>query len=262
MKPRLKFLVFLLLFLITSCAGAPRRPYDAVSELGRKDTYRLIDIVKEKNEAVTAYKAIGEIGLYGGRVSLETRAAWIAAPDGRFRVGVLGLTGQPFARMICKLDKCFFHFRDGDCLRRETAGNTSLEPLCGIEIKAGDIVLLLSGGVGLAAYDSAEAYETSFGAKILVLKNGLLGTVQTVRFSRDLKHILGTEVFGWQGLIYRAEISDYKPVASGSMPFHLDVSDAGGNRVKVSAERCWTDIKLEKQAFSPELPEGSGCGGN
>ncbi|MCF8025341.1 MAG: hypothetical protein K9J79_00175 [Desulfobacteraceae bacterium] len=258
MKPR-RYLAVALLLVITACAGAPKRPPGAVSELERKEASRLIETLKEKNKAVAPYKAIGQLGIYSTRVSLEGRTAWVAAPDGRFRVGVLGLTGQPFVRMICTRDKCFFHFRDGDCLRRETAGSTSLEPLCGIEIKARDMVLLLGGGVRLAGYDSAKAYETVSGRKVLLLKKSLSGTVQTVEFSKDLAHILETKVFGWKGLVYRAEIRHHQRAGSRIMPFDLDISDANGNRIRVSVERCWTDIEPGKQTFSPELPEGAGC---
>lgn len=259
MRARWCFLAALL-FLLTACAGVSRQPPGAVSELGRDDASRLVKAAEEKNAIIKPYKGIGQISIHGKRGSLDGRAAWIAAPDGRFRVEALAVTGQPFARMICTKDECFFIFRDGDCLRRQSAGDTSLDLLSGIKLNARDMALLLAGGVVLADYSSAGAYATDSGQKVLVLKKRLIGTVQTIRFSDDLEHILEVSVFGWRGLLYRAEIKRLERAGSRMMPFELNISDKSGNRISVSVERCWTDIEPKKQAFSPELPEGTGCG--
>lgn len=249
-----------LLIAVTACAGTRGRPSGAISELSSEDASRLINIAEKKTDKFTPYKGIGEIRIYGKQGFMESRAAWMGAPDGRLRVEALGVTGRPFARMICTRDKCFFLFQEGDCLRRETAGNTDLSPLSGIAIKARDMVLLLGGGVGLADYDSAEAYLTDSGGKVLVLKKRFLGTVQTVRFSRDLGHVRETAVFGLRGRVYRAKITRREQIGSRMMPFELDISDDNGNRINVSVERCWIDINPGQKAFSPELPEGAGCG--
>ncbi|MFP4454159.1 MAG: hypothetical protein ACLFPI_12435 [Desulfobacterales bacterium] len=249
-----------LLFLLTACATAPGRPPGAVSELGRDDASRLVRIVEEKNDKIKPYKAIGQISIDGKQGSLDGRAAWIAVPDGRFRVEALAVTGQPFARMICTKDECFFIYRDGDCLRTQSAGDNSLDLLSGIKLNARDMALLLGGGAALTDHSSAGAYATDSGQKVLVFKKRLIGTVQTIRFSEDLEHILEVRVFGWRGLLYRAEIKRLERVGSRMMPFELDISDKSGNRISVSVDRCWTDIEPEKRAFFPDLPEGAGCG--
>ncbi len=249
-----------LLLVFTACAGVPKRPPDAVSELDRDEAARLVRAVKEKNNSIAPYKGIGQIAIHGKRGSMDGRAAWIAAPDGRFRVEALAVTGQPFARMICTKDECFFIYRDGDCLRKQSAGDAGFEPLSGVELNAGDMVMLMGGGAALADHDNAGAYAAGSGQKVLVLKRRLMGTVQTVRFSEDLEHILEVRVFGWRGLKYRAEIMRLDRAGSRMIPFELNVSDAGGNSISVSVERCWFDIEPKEAAFSHELPEGTGCG--
>ncbi|MFP4193811.1 MAG: hypothetical protein ACOCQI_03425 [Desulfosalsimonas sp.] len=259
MRPGWWFFIVLLV-LLTACAGGPRRPTGAVSKLGEGEASRLIETVKEKNDSITPYKGLGRIGIYGKRGSIEGRAAWVAAPDGRFRIEALAVTGQPFARMICTTDECFFIFRDGGCLRRQGAGDTSLEPLSGIRLKARDMVRIMGGGAPLADYDSAGAYDMPEGGKVLVLKKRFSGTVQTIRFSEDLEHIRETRIFGWRGPLYRAKIGRLGKSNSRMVPFELDISDESGNRINASVERCWFDIEPKENAFSPELPEGAGCG--
>ncbi|MCF8110105.1 MAG: hypothetical protein K9J85_01310 [Desulfobacteraceae bacterium] len=256
----LRWFFIVLLVILTACAGAPRRPPGAVSELGKAEAARLVKIVEEKNDLITPYKGIGRIAVHGERGFLDSRAAWIAAPDGRFRVEALAVTGQPFARMICTRKECFFIFRDGDCLRRQGAGDTSLAPLSGIKLKARDMVRIMGGGAPLANYDSAGAYDTAEGGKVLVLKKRFSGTVQTIRFSEDLECIRETRVFGWRGLLYRAEIRRPDLAGSRMVPFDIDISDESGKRIKISVDRCWTDIEPKKKAFSPDLPEAAGCG--
>ncbi len=252
--------IAVLLFLaLAACAGSPDRPPGAVSELKEADASRLKQIAEEKNDSITPYKGIGEILIDGPNGFMEGRAAWIAAPDGRFRVEALAVTGQPFARMICSRSECFFIFTEQDCLRRETAGHTGLAPLSGIGLKAREMVLLMGGGVSLRDHDSAEAYAAKSGGQVLVLKKSFLGTVQTVRFSEDLENIVATEVFGWRGPVYRAEISRRERAGPDMMPFGLDITDESGNRITVSVQRCWTDIEPGPDAFSAQLPEGAGC---
>lgn len=249
-----------LLIVLTACAGVPRRPSDTVSELSREHADQLVKAAEEKNDSVAPYKGIGQIAIHGKRGSLDGRAAWIAAPDGRFRVEALAVTGQPFARMICTKDQCFFIYRDGDCLRRQSARNAGLEPLSGVDMNARDMVLLMGGGVALADHHTAEAYATGSGQKVLVLKRRLIGTVQSVRFSEDLEHVLEVKAFGWRGLRYQAEIRRLDRSGSRMIPFELNISDESGNSISVSVERCWFDIEPKEAAFSPELPEGAGCG--
>ncbi|MFP4158257.1 MAG: hypothetical protein ACLFQ9_00770 [Desulfobacterales bacterium] len=252
--------IFVLLFLaFSACAGSPDRPPGAVSELEEADASRLKQIAEEKNESITPYKGIGEIFIDGPNGVVEGRAAWIAAADGRFRVEALNVTGQPLARMICSRTECFFIFTEEDCLRRETAGHTGLGPLSGIGLKAREMVLLMGGGVGLRDHDSKEAYATASGGQVLVLKKGFLGTVQTVRFSEDLENIVSTEVFGWRGPVYRAEVTRQERAGRDMMPFGLDITDETGNRITVSVQRCWTDIEPGPDAFATQLPDGAGC---
>lgn len=254
-------LVFLALAL-TACAGTPARPPGAVLELGSNDASRLKQIAEEKNDSLKPYKGTGEIFIHGPKGFMEGRAAWIAAPDGRFRVEALAVTGQPFARMICSRSECFFIFTEDDCLRRESAGHTGLGPLSGIGLEARDMVFLMGGGVRLKDHDSSEAYTTESGGQVLVLKKRFMGTVQTVHFSDDLESIVETEVFGWRGPVYRAEVTRGKQAGSRVMPSAVDVSDESGNRINVSVQRCWTGIEPGPDAFSAELPEGAGCDGH
>ncbi|MFW6052360.1 MAG: hypothetical protein ACOC8I_00490 [Desulfosalsimonas sp.] len=255
-----RWVFIVLLVILTACAGAPRRPPGAVSELDKDEAARLLKVVEEKNDSITPYKGIGRIAVYGKRGSLDGRAAWVAAPDGRFRVEALAVTGQPFARMICTRQECFFIFRDGGYLRRQGAGDTSLEPLSGIRLKARHMVRIMGGGAPLADYDSAGAYDMPEGGKVLILKKRFSGTVQTIRFSEDLEHIRETRIFGWRGPLYRAEIRRPERTDSCTVPFEIDISDENGNRIKISVDRCWTGIEPKKEAFSPELPEAAGCG--
>ncbi|MFW6334444.1 MAG: hypothetical protein ACOC0W_04160 [Desulfosalsimonas sp.] len=260
---RLRWLVVAgLVIAAAGCAGAPRQPYGPVSGLEREEARDLKDRAEAKNDSITPYKAIGRIEIQGERGVLDGRAAWIAAPDGRLRVEALAVTGQPFARMICPAEQCFFIFRDGNCLRRETAGDTDLAPLTGIKIGAREMVHIMAGGALLADHDHAEAYSHSSGGKILVLKKRFRGTVQMLYFSEDLESIRKTEVYGWKGLLYKAEISGEKQTGSGAMPSELVVSDDSGNSLSISVQRFWTGIEPGRGAFSPELPDGAGCGPN
>ncbi|MBS3809562.1 MAG: hypothetical protein KGY38_05360 [Desulfobacterales bacterium] len=257
---KLRGLIIIAVLFIAACAGPPKRPPDVYSEITARDASRLVEILKAKNAAVSPCKGIGQIGIYGSKGSREVRAAWIATPDGRLRVEALGLTGQPFAKMICSHSRCYFLFRgDDNCLRMESTGDTSLELLVGIELEAGDVALLLAGGVPIKSHDSVAAYETASGEKLLVLKRRFSGTVQTVRFSADRERVREMTVFGWAGELYRAEIIGYMNVQGRDIPSELRISDFGENRMRVSAKRCRTGIKPPEGVFTPNLPEEARC---
>ncbi|MFP3980056.1 MAG: hypothetical protein ACLFUY_01575 [Desulfobacterales bacterium] len=249
----------LCLVLLAACAG--RQLPGVTSQLSAPDSARMLRTVKAKNAELAPYKGIGRIGIQNSGNSWGVGAAWVAAPDGRLRVAALSLTGQAFARMICDPRKCYFIFRSADegCLRRETPGDRSLEPLVGINLAAGDLVRLLGGGAPLVDYDSAEAYDMDSGEKLVVLKKRFFGTVETIRFSPDMAHVREVTVYGWRGADYRAKITHRQQVNGQSMPFALQISDESGSRMRVSVERCWINIKPSAEAFSTDLPEGARC---
>lgn len=252
---------FLSAVLLAACAGTGGRPPGVTLQLAASDSARMVRAVEAKNADIPAYKGIGQIGIQNSDNSWGVRAAWIAAPDGRLRVAALSLTGQAFARMICDLRKCYFIFRSENegCLRRETPGDRSLKPLVGMEMAAGDLANLLGGGAPLVDYDSAAAYDTDAGEKLLVLKKRFFGTVETIRFSPDMAHVREVTIYGWRGPDYRAKITRRQQVDGQSMPFGLEISDESGSRMRVSVERCWTDINPSAEAFSADLPEGARC---
>lgn len=252
MKARL--IALFLILLTAACASVEKPPPSAVSRMEAGKAESLLARIQEANKTMSPYKAIGRIGVDDDSGSWSVRAAWLGAPGGRFRVEAMGLSGQPFVKVICGPDLCSFHFPEGGEVRRRDTGRRSLGRLAGVDIDVDDLALLLGGGVPIADHDSVAAYQTLGGGSMLVLKKRFSGTVQRIRFSTDPVSVREVEMFAWQGTAYRAEISEVRSVDGRNMPFELQISDPEGNRLSVSVERCWADAAVPARAFSPELP--------
>lgn len=255
-----RWLMLLALLPLAACAGVVRPPPDAASRAEPGAAAGLVDHIRRINAGLVPYKGIGRIDFFSPNDSWSVRAAWLAAPDGRLRVEALGLTGQPFARMICLPDHCVFIFRQGDCLQKHSSGRTSLEPLAGIDVDAGALVRILGGGIPLADHDSAEAYVTNSGQRLLVLKKRFRGTVETIRFATRPLRVREIAVHGWRETAYRARILSVRRVDARPMPAEVSVADGQGRAMRIAVQRCWVDIEPPPAAFSAELPGGGGCG--
>ncbi|MFW6283971.1 MAG: hypothetical protein ACOC1H_01105 [Desulfosalsimonas sp.] len=252
MKARL--IALFLILLTAACASVEKPPPSAVSQMEAEKAQSLLGRIQEANEEMTPYKAIGRIGVDDDSGSWSVRAAWLAAPGGRFRVEAMGFAGQPFVKIICGPDLCSFHFQEDGEVRRRDTGRRSLGMLAGVDIDVDDLALLLGGGVPIADHDMAAAYQTLRGDAMLVLKKRFSGTVQRIRFSTDPIRVREVEMFTWQGSAYLAEILAVRSEDGRNMPSQLQISDAEGHRLLVNVERSWADAAVPARAFSPELP--------
>lgn len=244
------------LLLTLSCAGL-QVPDDARVGQARA---RLAELEK-KNADMPAFKGIGKLRIRRDRQAWSVRMAWVGAAGGRLRVEALGLTGQPFAKLVCNAPDCHFLFQDDSGeYRKEKSDAKSLKPLTGIAVDVDALVQILGGGVPIADHDTVWLETgTDGGGGVLVLQDRWRGVVQKIRLAADGSAIRSMERFGFTGLRYRVVIRRPEMTDGRLMPHALRIEDGDGNMMAISVERCWVDIALPAGVFAPELPENPGA---
>lgn len=248
----------LLVFLVTGCAGLVKPD---IAEKTGPAAEAAVARIKDRNAGVPTYKGIGEIRVSTPDDAWSVRGAWSAAPDGRFRVEPLGLTGQPLAKMICDYEACHFQFIEDGCLKVVKSGAKSIDPLTGVAIDINDLILLLGGGIPIRshAYAWIEPSPEEDSESVLVLAGRLGSPVEKIFFSQGTTDIDRLEVYGWKGLIFRAHIGSAMVVDGHRMPGELRIENEDPAGLSIKVERSWAGMPVSDELFSTDLPENNRC---
>jgi hypothetical protein len=206
--------------------------------------------VQEKNEKAGSFKGIGRVRLWDGATVSTTRAAWAGTLAPQLRIEFLGLPGQPVARFLFNGQVSVFYSL-ADQQRFEKRGHDpDLSRVTGVDVTAGEVILLLSGGIPVYDHDdvSIESVDGSR-RQVLILRKRFFGIVEKIYFNGPV--IEKVSVFQGKTNIYQAEIRDIRPVDGHLMPFAIHINNPAGQGFSFHADRLWAGIALRPDMFEP-----------
>lgn len=241
----------LLLFFMPACANHVRK--DAVFESpdGVPEAASLLATFNQRNKSLHSVKGIGKIKIWGEKGAQVSRLAWLGTTDGRIRVEVLGLSGQPVAKFIYD-GECFFFLSQID---QQYYQNTCLDPdldrLTGIPIKVSEMVHFLSGGVPIYDHDIASLQHLGTGeGYVLILKKRWLWVVEKIYLDESLSVVNKVEAYNWRGMLYRAVLTQTRNINNHAIPFKIVISTDSEEGFSIATDRCWADITVLPSMFS------------
>jgi outer membrane lipoprotein-sorting protein len=212
----------------------------------------LMSGIKAGNLAVGAVKGIGRISLEDAGAVQSTRAAWVAAPDGRIRMEMLGPTGHSVAKFIFDGNTYAYVSHLDQQVHTYSRSNLNLGPLMGVAVPADDMVFYLVGGIPLREYDHMDLVtDDATGHPVLVLTKRWRGTVQKIYPDMERQTVNRVEVFNrWGQLAYRADLGRFRQVNERQIPFSIQLTDEDGNGLRIDSDNYWTDVSLAPEMFS------------
>jgi len=246
----------LLLFFMSACANHVRRDIDFESPDGASNAASLLATINQRNKSLRSVKGIGKIKLWGEKGSQVSRLAWLGSSDGRLRVEVLGLSGQPVAKFIYDGKRFFFLSHIDQQFYQKTCLDPDLNLLTGIDIKVSEIVLFLSGGVPIYDHDTVSLQH--LGADegyVLILKKRWLWVVEKIFLDESLSVVNKVEAYDWSGMLYRAVLEKTRNVNEHAIPFNIVISTDSEEGFSIAANRCWADIKILPSMFFIDPPQ-------
>ena len=246
------FFVFLFLFFFMSaCANHVRRDIGFESPDGASNAASLLATINQRNKSLRSVKGIGKIKLWGEKGSQVTRLAWLGSSDGRLRVEVLGLSGQPVVKFIYDGKRFFFLSHIDQQFYQKTCLDPDLNPLTGIDIKVSEIVLFLSGGIPIHDHDTVLLQHLGAGeGYVLIFKKKWLWVVEKIYLDESLSVVNKVEAYNWRGMLYRAVLAQTRNINNHAIPFNIVISTDSKEGFSIAADRCWTDITVLPEMFS------------
>jgi outer membrane biogenesis lipoprotein LolB len=217
---------------------------------------RTVEILQGKNRDIKTFKGTGRINYSAGNsASFSSDIAWVAGYDNKLLVVLRGLLGEPLARIASDGNWLYYYSHADNRYYRKHSANPSLESFISIPLKSKDIILLLSGRVPFAEFDSAIMADNESESPVIVLKKRWVGIVEKIYLDESRKDAVKIEMFDSTGEIsYRASFDGETMVDKYRFPSRLVVSNEKGDHFAIELERCWADIPVSPSVFTLSPP--------
>lgn len=242
--------LLVIIFFVSACSIIPKGDGGFDYSEDFSDAAPLLAILKQRNEKIRSFKGIGKIKLWNFEGSQISRLAWLGSIDGRLRVEILGISGQPIAKLIVDGEKYFLLSPIDQQLYQETCADPDLKNLTGISIKASEIIKFLGGGLPLYTHDTLSLNHIDSGnGYVLTLKKRWRWVVEKIYFDESLSSVKKVELYNWRGLQYRAILEKPRNVNGHFIPFKLTIANDSSDGFSIDIDRCWTDIVVLPEMF-------------
>jgi len=246
-------LLFIFSFFITSCQSVIKKEPCIDLPGSASDAAEFISSLALQRDPDKIIKGIGKITLWDSGGMMTSRAAWAGAADGRLRIEMLGLPGQPVAKLIYDGHDYIFISPLEQRTYRKSGADADLELLTGIPVPSADIVKLLSGEIPVSEHDVVVFQTGETGElhckHVLVLKKNWRGVVEKLFLNNTHDRVVKIEMFRWGRIVFRAELGDIQTVEGREVPYRLLFSDGNRKGFSIDVEKCWPDIDITPEMF-------------
>lgn len=151
------------------CGKKPYRYVDRFKAPQDDKAEAVLHILMAKNEPIKGVKGIGNVHWQIKDSQQTLRAAWVAQMPNRFRLALLGITGQPLVSLAGNGIWNYVRLHAEDRFIKRRSSKHDLEHFVAIELSTEDLVHLLcgrppvkSGGTGWLEKDSAGDRQKLF----------------------------------------------------------------------------------------------------
>ncbi|MFO7666255.1 MAG: DUF4292 domain-containing protein [Desulfobacterales bacterium] len=256
-------LIVCAVFFLPACAGIlEKTPRNISGDLQMRDSLdpairHTIEILHSKNKYIKTFKGTGRVNYsLKDRESVSSNIAWVAGDDNKLLIILRGLLGEPLARIATDGEWLYLFSHVDNSYYKKRSANAGMESFISIPVKSKDIILLLSGRIPVAEFDSAVIVEHDTGTAVIILKKRWLGIVEKIYLDESRQDALKVELFDLMGeIVYRASFEGENNVNEYRFPSRLLVSNDKGDYFTIDVEKCWTDIPVSPSIFVLNPPE-------
>lgn len=253
---RFSLIVCAVLFL-PACAGILEKiPRIISGDIQARDSVEpavrnILDVLQDKNRDIKTFKGTGRVNYsLKNRDTVSSNIAWVAGDENKILIVLRGLLGEPLARIATDGEWLYFFSHMDNSYYKKRSANGSMESFISIPLKTKDIILLLSGRIPVAEFDSAVIVDHDTEPAVIVLKKRWLGVVEKIYMDESMKDAVKVELFDSMGeIIYRASFEGENNVNEYSFPSRLFFSNDKGDYFTIDLERCWADIPVSSSIF-------------
>lgn len=239
-----RLIAALMAFVLWGCAMVGKPPSPPVSE----EALSLIETLRQTNHGMSSFKGVGKFRFWDRTQSLSARAAWVGADEDRFRVEILGISGQPDRAMAGDGQWLYLLSKTEKRLFKQRSSDTDLGRLISIAIKPRDLVSLLAGRTPIPEYGFAELLSDPAHGLVLVLEKNR-HVVEKVFFSGDMPNVSRIERFDRNGeLLFEALFEVMQDIDGYRVPKRLSIIGPGAG-LELTVERYWTFAKVSSETF-------------
>jgi hypothetical protein len=258
-KALMVFLLLIQALCVASCGSIAKRPIHPLFDLNsyeisseeRDEINRLIGFLNQKNVALTTYKGIGNIKLWGNKRVISSRAAWTGDTPMKLRLEMLGIHGGPIASVAINGPHFYYYSHVDKQYYARPLTEEGLKPFLSFSLPVDVVTYLLMGRIPVYDYRFAKITANPAGEGFvltLVAKDG--EKAEKIFLNRKKNSITMIEYYDKKGsLEVRAALSNQRRVASFEIPFTIAISDAKGNGLELDIDRYWTDVSVDASVF-------------
>ena len=243
-------ILFILSFPIASCQLIIRKESCVDLPDSGADAAKFISSITIRKDTNNTVKGLGKLTLWDSNGVQTSRAAWAGVADGRLRIEMLSLPGQPVAKIIYDGEDYVFLSSLDQRTYRKSGVDGDLKSLTGIPVPSADVIKLLSGVIPVQDYEEAAfQYGAPDCGNMLVLKQKWHGVVEKLFLNDAHDRVVKVEMYRWGRILYRAELERMQRVEGREVPFRLVFSNANQKGFSVDVEKCWLDIEIPDDVF-------------
>lgn len=219
----------------------------------------LLESIGRLNKTLKTFKGIGSVNLSDRKGSPRSaRVAWVGTDNGKVRIEVLGITGQPIASLASDGEWFYLYLSsEGRFHKRRINGAASLEPILSIPIKSDDVMTFIAGRVPVRAHTQARITRDHGGdGHVLTLKNRWARHVEKIYLDDTKERIWKVEIFDPSGAVsFRVILEDFRVIERYHIPTRLCLSNDNGMNTILVVEKYWTNIPVLSSMFELSTPE-------
>ena len=252
-----RFFPALLLVVLTlaanGCARLAFKPEPVVSPAAAE----LLDRVQAVNSGLTACKGLGTIDFQNQPHTPRARFAWLCRPPDKIRLEVLAPTGTPLFTLASDGVYVYALSRTGDKkLFKKKAAGLDLHKIISLPLTIGDIACLLSGGIPLRGFDTAERLDPPGGGHLLQLKSRRPDRAQNIAFDPTTGHPSGITFLRGSGpeLEYAVALIGVRETDGQLMPEAIRMENDRHESVIIAIDRFWSATNVPDEKFTLTAP--------
>lgn len=251
-------------FFLFSCAGRLGPAGDEAAFREDALARQLLSSVINTNQGLTTFKGIGRLRLSGDKTpSREARIAWIGTSDGKVRLEVLSIFGQPITTIAANGEWLYLHDHAANFFHRTGISSGRLKNAIGISISLPDVAILLSGRIPVRPWRHVKLVDDDEvgGGRLLILKTRWGKVIEKIFIDRATQEVRKIEIYDERGaLAYRAVFDKMQMVHGYAVPKTLSIESFEGASTRLVIEKYWTNISINLSAFTLKAP-ATGKGG-
>jgi len=251
-----KFLIFLIIILLSACASPQKRPTPSPPDRLYSEK-ELLSILEIRNKAVNSIEGKLSSSIISGGENRKTTELILIKKPQHLRMDILSPFGSPVLTMATNGEDINLQYHSRNRFFSGKAGDPNMAAILSPSLNIEELVLILTGGIPLITFDESKSTSTwEREGYRLSLQNET--TRQDILFDDKGLYPLTSAIYDRQEtMLLSVTMGKYKVVDGFYFPsaivLFMPLEDY---EMKVRYSRVALNETLELEAFSLSPPEG------